>query len=384
MTSPTASASTPASASISASASDAASGTAPASVPADVAGSRAASAFAAAAAAGPAHESDPLPEGLIDVVVIGGGAAGLNGALMLARSRRSVVVIDSGDPRNAPADGIHGLLGNEGTPPAEFLARGREEVRHYGGVILSGAVAEARPAGRSADGGLRFTVDLVDGRRLAARRVLVATGLRDELPAVPGLAEHWGHGVVHCPYCHGWEVRDQAIGVIATRPASFHQVLMFRQLSDDIIVFVADGVEVDQASRERCAALGVRIVETGLEEVVGDGAGGISGVRLVGGEVVPRSVLVVATVMGPRLDGVDGLGLATEEVPGGMGEKISSGMAGATEVPGVWVAGNATDPGAQVGAAAAGGALAGAHINGMLVVADADRPVAAAREHAAA
>ena len=216
--------------------------------------------------------------------------------------------------------------------------------------------------------------------------MLVATGLRDELPAVPGLAEHWGHGVVHCPYCHGWEVRDQAIGVIATRPASFHQVLLFRQLSDDIIVFVADGVEVDQASRERCAALGVRIVETGLEEVVGDGAE--RNLRRASGRGRGRAA---QRARGRDRDGASpGRGPQMVSVsrprrsPGGMGEKISSGMAGATEVPGVWVAGNATDPGAQVGAAAAGGALAGAHINGMLVVADADRAVAAAREHAAA
>lgn len=331
----------------------------------------------------PAAQSDALPGTVLDVVVIGGGAAGLNGALMLARSRRSVVVIDSGSPRNAPAEGIHGLLGNEGTPPAQYLERGRAEVRQYGGLIVSGEVASARPADPSEDGDLRFVVDLADGRRLTARRLLIATGLRDELPDVPGLAEHWGRGVVHCPFCHGWEVRDEAIGIIATRPASIHQALMFRQLSEDITVF-APGLEIDAASRERCEALGIRLLDAPIEGIVPDADGGIAGVRLAGGEIVPRTVLTVATVMSPRLEGLEGLELAIEEVPGGMGQKISSGFAGTTEVPGVWVAGNAADPSAQVGASAAGGALAGGHIHGMLVMADAEAAVAAHRQRAAA
>ncbi|MGO2537374.1 MAG: NAD(P)/FAD-dependent oxidoreductase [Brachybacterium tyrofermentans] len=320
---------------------------------------------------------------LVDVVVIGGGAAGLNSALMLVRSLRSVVVIDSGDPRNAPAEGIHGLLGNEGTPPAEYLERGREEVRRYGGIIVPGEVTSAQAAEPSADGDLRFTVDLADGRRLTARRLLVATGLRDELPEIPGLARHWGHGLVHCPFCHGYEVRGEAIGIIATRPASLHQALMFRQLSEDITVFV-HGFELDEDSRERCAARGIPVIETGIEEIVASDDGSVAGVRLVGGEVVPRTVLVAATVMHPRQEGLEALGLAVEEVPGGMGEKISSGFAGATEVPGVWVAGNVTDPSAQVGPSAAAGSLAGGHINGMLVMADAEAAVAAHRERSAA
>ncbi|GAA1491244.1 NAD(P)/FAD-dependent oxidoreductase [Brachybacterium sacelli] len=324
---------------------------------------------------------DELPVGTVDVVVIGGGAAGLNGALMLARSRRSVVVIDAGSPRNAPAQGIHGLLGNEGTPPGEYLERGRGELRQYGGVIVTGEVSTARATEPAAGGDLRFRVDLADGRGLTARRLLIASGARDELPEVPGLAAHWGRGVVHCPYCHGWEVRDQPIGVIATRPASLHQALMFRQLSDDVVVFAA-GVEIDEEARERCAARGIRILEEPIEEILDGPEGTIAGVRLAGGEVVARTTLAVATVMSPRTEGLEGLGLRLEDVGGGMGQKIVSGFAGAAEVPGVWIAGNAADPSAQVGASAAGGALAGGHINGMLVMADAESAVAAQREAA--
>lgn len=322
-----------------------------------------------------AHATDALPDGTVDAVVIGGGAAGLNGALMLARSRRSVVVIDSGTPRNAPAGAVHGLLGLDGTPPAELYARGREEVRGYGGLVVSGEVTRAEPATPSADGDLRFTVTLADGRALTARRLLVATGLRDVLPEVPGLAEHWGHSVVHCPYCHGWEVRDEPIGVLATGPASLHHALLFRQLTDDLVYF-ANGTELDEQTRTRFAARGIRIADTPAEEVVGDHEGGISGVRLADGRIVARRVLAVATVLRARTEGLAGLGLPMEDLPGG-GRRFASGPAGATDVPGVWVAGNVTDPNAQVGASAAAGALAGAMINALLAVAGTDAAVTA-------
>ncbi|MGW5399057.1 NAD(P)/FAD-dependent oxidoreductase [Streptomyces sp. NPDC003952] len=319
--------------------------------------------------------TDALPDGTVDAVVIGGGAAGLNGALMLARSRRSVVVIDSGTPRNAPAEGVHGLLGLDGTPPAELYGRGREEVRGYGGLIVSGEVGAAEHAAPSADGDLRFTVTLTDGRALTARRLLVATGLRDVLPDLPGLAGHWGRSVVHCPYCHGWEVRDEPIGVLATGPASVHHALLFRQLTDDLVYF-AHGTELDEETRTRFAARGIRVVDTPVEKVVEDGDGGIGGLRLTDGLVVARRVLAVATTLVARTEGLAGLGLPMENLPGG-GRSFVSGPAGATDVPGVWVAGNVTDPMAQVGASAAAGALAGAHINALLAVADTDAAVAA-------
>ncbi|WP_336318060.1 NAD(P)/FAD-dependent oxidoreductase [Streptomyces lavendofoliae] len=324
------------------------------------------------------YATDEPPAGTVDAVVIGGGAAGLNGALMLARSRRSVVVIDSGTPRNAPAEGVHGLLGLDGTPPAELLRRGREEVRRYGGRVVTGKVTAAAPAAPSAGGDPRFTVTLADGGTLEARRLLVATGLRDVLPEVPGLAGHWGRGVVHCPYCHGWEVRDEPIGILATGPASVHHALLFRQLTDDLVYFTR-GTALDADTRERLAARGVEVVGTPVAEVVTGEGGGIAGVRLDDGRVVERRVLAVATTLRARSEGLDGLGLALEELPGGTGRRFASGVAGSTGVPGVWVAGNATDPTAQVGASAAAGALAGARMNADLATADTDAALAAAR-----
>ncbi|GAA3092285.1 NAD(P)/FAD-dependent oxidoreductase [Streptomyces rectiviolaceus] len=325
-----------------------------------------------------AHATDHLLEETVDAVVIGGGAAGLNGALMLARSRRAVVVIDSGTPRNAPADGVHGLLGLDGIPPAELLRRGRDEVRRHGGLVVTGEVISAAPAAPSAEGDPRFTVTLDDGSTLSARRLLIATGLRDVLPDVRGLAEHWGHGVVHCPYCHGWEVRDEPIGILAVGPASVHHALLFRQLTDDLVYFTR-GTELDEDTRVRFAARGIRIVDTPVSEVVTAEGGGIAGVRLSDGQLVPRRVLAVATTMQARTDGLDELALSTQELPGGMGRHFATGMAGATHVPGVWVAGNATDLTAQVGASAAAGALAGARMNADLVAADTEAALAAAQ-----
>lgn len=326
--------------------------------------------------------SDQLPDETADAVVIGGGAAGLNGALMLARSRRSVVVIDAGAPRNAPAAGVHGLLGLDGMPPAELLQIGREEVRGYGGLVVTGEVISAAPAAPSPAGDLRFAVTLADGSTVRARRVLVATGLRDVLPEVPGLAEHWGHGVVHCPYCHGWEVRDEPIGVLAVGPASIHQALLFRQLTDDLVYF-SGGTELDDDARARFAARTIEIVDTPVEAIESTADGGMAGVRLSDGRLVARRVLAVATGMQARTEGLDRLRLPMQDLPGGMGRSFASGMAGLTEVPGVWVAGNATDPFAQVGASAAAGALAGAHMNAHLVTADTDAALAAAQRASA-
>lgn len=323
-----------------------------------------------------AYATDTLPADTVDVVVIGGGAAGLNGALMLARSRRSVVVIDSGTPRNAPAEAMHGFIMLDGTPPPELLRRGREQVRQYGGRVVFGEVTSAEPAAPSAEGDLRFSLTLADGQTVTARRVLVATGLRDVLPDVPGLAEHWGHGVVHCPYCHGWEVRDQPIGILAIGPASVHHALLFRQLTDDLIYFTR-GTELDADTRARLAARNIRIIDTPVQEVMSED-GAIAGVHLTDGTLVARRVLAVVTEMRARTEGLDGLKLPVEDLPDNMGRRFASGMAGTTGVPGVWVAGNATDLTAQVGASAAAGALAGSHINALLATADTDAALAAA------
>ncbi|MEW2383051.1 NAD(P)/FAD-dependent oxidoreductase [Micromonospora sp. NPDC047707] len=308
-----------------------------------------------------------------DVVVVGGGAAGLNGALMLARARRSVVVIDAGAPRNAPADGVHGLLAREGTPPAELLERGRAEVRGYGGHVVTGQVDAAA---RDGDG---FAVTLADGRSVRARRLLVTTGLVDDLPGVAGLRERWGRDVIHCPYCHGWEVRDRAIGVLATGPMSVHQALLFRQWSADVTYFTHLSAGPDEEQAEQLAARDIRVVTGAVAalQIVDDR---LTGVRLADGTVVERDALAVGARTVARAGLLAGLGLRPVEHPSGMGEHVPADPTGRTDVPGVWVAGNVTDLAAQVGAAAAGGALAAAMINSDLVAEETRQAVDARRQ----
>jgi thioredoxin reductase len=310
-----------------------------------------------------------------DVVVIGGGAAGLSGAVALARSRRTVLVVDAGSPRNAPAAGVHNYLGREGARPADLVADGRAELAGYGGRVVSGVVSSARQ-----DQG-RFRVTLDDGREVSARRLLVATGLVDELPALPGVAERWGRDVLHCPYCHGWEVRNQPIGIVATGPNAVHQALLFRQLSDDVVFFRHTGPELPPEQAEQLAALGIRVVEgeVAAVEVTDDR---LSGVRLASGEVVPRAAVVVAPRFTARDGVLESLGLrAQDQEMGGavVGSAVPADPTGATAVPGVWVAGNVSDLSAQVVASAAAGLRAGAMINADLITEDARRAVAERR-----
>lgn len=308
-----------------------------------------------------------------EVVVIGGGAAGLNGALVLARARRSVVVIDAGAPRNAPAAGAHGMLGLDGIAPKELLERGRAEVHRYGGRVVPGEVV------RAGHDGAGFTVTLGDGRTVGARRLLVTTGLVDELPHLPGLRERWGTDVLHCPYCHGWEVRDQVIGILASGPMAVHQALLFRQWSDDVTFFAHTTTAPEGEQAEQLAARDIEVVPGEVASLdIADNR--LVGVRLADGTVIHRDVLVIAPRMRARAGFLEPLGLQAVEHSAGFGQYIPCDVTGRTDVPGVWVAGNVTDLMAQVGAAAAAGAGAAAQINADLVTEDTDQAVQARRD----
>ncbi|WP_440900599.1 NAD(P)/FAD-dependent oxidoreductase [Actinosynnema sp.] len=310
-----------------------------------------------------------------DVVVIGGGAAGLSGAVALARSRRSVLVIDSGAPRNAPAEHMHNFLSRDGLPPRELLALGRDEVVSYGGKVVSGLVSAVE---RDGDG---FLVRASSGV-VRARKVLVATGLVDVLPDVPGLRERWGRDVLHCPFCHGWEVRDQRIGVLATGPMAAHQVMLFRQLSDRVVLLRHTGPALGELAEEQVRARGVETVDGVVEQVVSV-ADRLVGVRLAGDRDVALDALVVAPRFVARADFLAPLGLhPVDEVRDGhvIGSAVPSGPAGATAVPGVRIAGNATDLSGQVITSAAAGLMAGAALNGELVTEETAAAVAALRE----
>ncbi|MEU4623922.1 NAD(P)/FAD-dependent oxidoreductase [Actinoplanes sp. NPDC023801] len=305
-----------------------------------------------------------------DVVVVGGGAAGLSAALVLARARRRVAVIDAGRPRNAPAAHMHGYLSRDGMPPADFLAAGRAEIIGYGAELLADTVTAINPrspvpaAVHAAETGLRtaagnagFRVRLASGRLVSARRVLVATGLRDEIPAIPGLAERWGRDVLHCPYCHGYEVRDRPLGVLGGSPETVAHALLVRQWSADV-TFFAHTHDLSNDERQRLAVRGIRVAEGVVTRLILDGDR-FAGVELDRASIVAPHALFVR----PRLVPSDGLLT-------GLGAALIDERTGRTGVPGVWAAGNAVDPRAQVITAAGAGSAAAIDINADLVEED--------------
>jgi len=307
-----------------------------------------------------------------DVIVIGGSAAGLSAALPLGRSRRSVLVVDSGEPRNAPAEGAHNYLGREGVAPAELYRIGRDEVAAYGVEVVAGRVVAASPHAADGPDPVGFSVTLDSGAVVTARRLLVASGAVDALPDVPGLAEQWGRGVVHCPFCHGWEVRDQRIGVLVTTPVGAHHVQMFRALSDRVTAFVTEPDLVDEADRAGFAALGVTVVDAAVSRVLSaDGA--LTGVELATGGTVGLDALAAASLPEARVDFLAGLGLeASDFVVNGhrFGSALTVDGVGQTSVRGVYAAGNVAAPMATVIASAAAGMQTGAAMHGDLVQAD--------------
>ena len=287
-----------------------------------------------------------------DVVVVGGGAAGLSAALVLGRARRRVAVVDGGEPRNAPAAHMQGFLSRDGMPPAELLAAGRAEVTGYGVELIRDRVT-------AIDSG--FVVRLAGGRLLHARRLLIATGVTDELPDLPGVRERWGRDLLHCPYCHGWEVRDQPLGVLGTLPGSVQHALLVRQWSDDVVFFVHT-YDPTSAELAQLEARSVQIVRGEVTRLVVD-ADRLIGVALEDGRVIERTAVFVRPGNVPHADGLlNALGCDVNEA----GFAIVD-TTGRTSALGVWAAGNVVDPRAQVITAAGAGSAAAIAINADLV-----------------
>jgi thioredoxin reductase len=299
-----------------------------------------------------------MNENNFDVVVVGGGAAGLSAALVLGRARRRVAVVDAGMPRNAPAAHMQGFLSRDGIAPADFLAAGRLEVAGYGVEILEDQVAEIEAG---------FAVRLGGGRVLNARRVLVATGVRDELPDIPGVRERWGRDLLHCPYCHGWEVRDQPLGVLGTVPGSVEHAQLVRQWSDDV-VFFAHTYDLTATEHAELEARGVQVFPAEVMRLVVEDDR-LVGVELLDGRVIARTAVFIRPSIIPHDDGLLA-GLGCELDAAGY---VAVDGGGRTTNPGVWAAGNVVDLRAQVITAAGAGSAAAIALNADLVQEDVEQ-----------
>ena len=279
-------------------------------------------------------------------------------------------MVDAGQPRNAPAAHMQGFLGSDGLPPTELLAAGRTEVAGYGGHLLPGTVTGITvqaPSGAAARRSLEVT--LKGGRTLRTRRVLVTTGLRDELPDLPGIRERWGRDLLHCPYCHGHEVRDQPLGVLGGTPEALAHAHLVRQWSHDV-VFFANGSRLTANEREQLAARRICVVDAPVVRLVVEDDH-LTGVELATGEVVPRTAVFVRPRFVPHDDLLTALGCATQD-----NGWVAVDATGRTSVRDVWAAGNAVNPRAQVITAAGEGSAAAIAINNDLV--DEDLPIAVA------
>ncbi|WP_034263574.1 bifunctional NAD(P)/FAD-dependent oxidoreductase/class I SAM-dependent methyltransferase [Actinospica robiniae] len=305
-----------------------------------------------------------------DVAIVGGSATGLAAALQLGRQRRSVIVVDSSEPRNAPATHMHSYLGHEGLPPSAFAALSREEVRSFGTEVLSDRVELVT---RTDDG--RFVLELAGGHSILARRVLAATGVRDELPDIDGLAEHWGTDVISCPFCHGYEVRDQRIVQLLTHSAGLHPATLFRHLSSAFTVVVHGGADIEPSALDLLRRGGVNVVEGTVSRVVAGDDGRVTGIELSDQRRIDADAIVVSTRFTARIEPFADLGLRAQEHPSGLGEFVEADATGATSVPGLYAAGNLTDPSRQVLPSAADGSRVGAMI--AMSLADEDLETAA-------
>ncbi len=293
---------------------------------------------------------------LYDVVVVGGSFAGLAAATQLGRARRSVVVVDAGQPRNRFSPAAHGILGHDGKPPAEILGQALHELERYRTVSVVQGVAVNACAVEEG-----FQLTLQDGRTLQGRQLILAYGVRDILPELPGLAERWGRTVLHCPYCHGFELDQQPMGVLARNEMAFHAAMLLPDWGPTTL-FTQGGFHPTDEQHQALAARGVRIETTLITGLLGD-APGLDGVCLQDGRVIPVSGLFVAPLLQPSADLAQQLGCTMASGP--MGELVEVDPLQKTSRAGVYAAGDMASAmsNATLSAAAGVRAAASAHFS---------------------
>ena len=302
--------------------------------------------------------------------MVGGGAAGLSAALVLGRARRSTLLVDAGEPSNRHAHGIGGLLGYDGRPPGELYATGREELASYPSVeVRTGAVVR----GERVDGA--FALELSAGGEVRARRVLLATGMDYRPPALPGVAELWGRTVFHCPFCHGWEVRDLPLAVLDSGDSGVHRALLLRNWSDDVVLLTNGATDLAASDRDRLEAAGVTVDErpvSGLEERDGE----LTAIAFADGDRLQRRGLLVPAPLHQRSDLAEQLGAAAAEAGPVAVDPVGVDGKYGTSADGVFAAGDLSAHMPQIAGAIAAGSMAAAMVVQSLV-ADERGPAAA-------
>lgn len=286
-----------------------------------------------------------------DVIIVGGGPAGLSAALMLGRCRRSVLVCDVGEPRNRATRAIHGYLTRDGVAPGEFVAIGRAEIAAYGVEFRCVGVVDARPTG---DRG--YEVALANGGRVRGKFVLLATGVVDDLPGIPGFHECYGRSVFHCPYCDGWEWRDRGLAAFGIGRDATGLSLSLQTWSRDVVL-CTNGETIGRRTAARLARGGVAIRTQPVERLE-HRDGGLTAIAFAGGDVLRRDALFITTGQHPQSHLAARLGCTLTR-----SGTVKTGIRCDTNVPRVFVAGDASRDAQFVVIAAAEGVKAAVAIN---------------------
>lgn len=266
-----------------------------------------------------------------DVIIIGGSFAGLTAAMQLGRARRKVTVLDTGLNRNRYAEHAHNIFGHDGTPPGDLLKSARAQVAHYPTVEL----VSGRAVGISGEPD-NFVVTTAEGATISGRRIILSYGIVDEFPAIPGFAESWGKTVIHCPFCHGYEVAGTRWGLVYSSPMSLHGAVLYANWTDDITL-ILDGHEIPAEERGELDNRGVKIVDGKLASIQHD-AGRILGVTMQDGSTIALEALYAHPRNRPSADLHLQLGLETKDTPTGI--MLAVGDMQLTSRPGIFAAGD--------------------------------------------
>jgi thioredoxin reductase len=291
-----------------------------------------------------------------DCIVVGGGAAGLSAALVLGRARRRTLLVDAGRQSNLSAEGVGGLLGHDGRPPAELYAMGRDELRSYPSVEVRDGTVER---GERVDGG--FALELAGGGRELTRRVILATGMDYRVPELPGVAELWGRSVFHCPFCHGWEMRDRALGVLGGGDGGLHRALLLSGWSDDVVLLSDGPAELEPGDLERLSAAGIEVDERPVARLVArDGT--LAEVEFADGSTRAREGLLVPVTVAQRSPLAAELGAETAEPGPVVADALVVDRMFRTTAEGVFAAGDTSAQMQQVALSIAAGSMAAAGV----------------------